>query len=157
VSAEFDVVIIGAGIAGISLAWHLNRKGKSVCVLEKSAQAEGASVRNFGMIWVIGQANEEIENLAGQSLEFWKEASSELGFWFKQSGSLHLAYHPLEWQVLQEYASSGRCCEGRKLLGASEVSSFSSQVKTDGLLGALYSPTEGCVDPRESCTAEQNG
>ena len=148
-SAEFDVVIVGAGIAGISLAWHLNRKGKSVCVLEKSAQAEGASVRNFGMIWVIGQANEEIENLAGQSLEFWKEASSELGFWFKQSGSLHLAYHPLEWQVLKEYASSGRCCEGRKLLGASEVSSFSSQVKTDGLLGALYSPTEGCVDPRE--------
>ena len=45
---RYDVAIVGAGIAGLSLAWHLSKAGKSVIVLDKSARAEGASVRNFG-------------------------------------------------------------------------------------------------------------
>jgi glycine/D-amino acid oxidase-like deaminating enzyme len=44
-----DVVVIGAGLTGLSTAYHLARKGASVCVLESGPAGDGASIRNAGM------------------------------------------------------------------------------------------------------------
>lgn len=144
-----DVAIVGAGIAGISLAWHLEKQGKRVVVVEKSAQAQGASVRNFGMVWAVGQATPELEALALRSFEHWKNASNELGFYAQQVGSLHLAYEPLELQVLEEFALMSEGKLGRTILSPTETLKRCPQVRAEGLMGSLYSPTEGCVDPRE--------
>ncbi len=146
---RYDVAIVGAGVAGLSLAWHLQRLGKRVIVLEKSARAEGASTRNFGMIWVVGQADLELENLAIRSRDLWSTAADELGFWIRQVGSLHLAYEPEEVQVLKEFLELTENRHGRHILSPSETTEKCAQVRREGLLASLYSPTEAAVDPRE--------
>ena len=49
----FDLVIIGAGILGLAHALHAARRGLRVAVLDRDAQANGASIRNFGFVTVV--------------------------------------------------------------------------------------------------------
>ena len=146
---RYDVAIVGAGIAGVSLAWHLMRRGKRVIVLERSAKAAGASVRNFGMVWVVGQPQGEIHDLALRSRELWLQAADELGFWIRPCGSLTLAYDPLEAQVLSEYAESNDGRHARHVLSPEAVHERFPFVRQDGLRLGFHSPTEAGVDPRE--------
>ena len=50
----------------------------------------------------IGQAAGRMYDRATRSRNIWKEIAPRAGFWHETAGSLHLAYHPDEWQVLQE-------------------------------------------------------
>lgn len=146
---KLDVAIVGAGITGISLAWHLQRAGKRVVVVEKSSEAAGASVRNFGMVWVVGQPTLELEDLALRSLELWERAADEIGFWIRKPGSLHVAHEPLELRVLEEYLVLSERRHGRRMLSKEETLEICPQLRAEGLLGSLHSSTEGAVDPRE--------
>lgn len=145
----YDVAIVGGGIAGISLAYHLRKAGRSVVLFEKSPTPQRASVRNFGMVWEVGQATPEIEALAQRSHEHWRAASAEFGFSHRTVGSLHLAYEPLELAVVEEYLALVPDARGRKMLSAQEAVEKVPVIRQNGLLGALYSETEGSVDPRE--------
>jgi FAD dependent oxidoreductase TIGR03364 len=147
-----SAIVIGAGIVGLAMARALSEKGYSVKLFERSTRAVGASVRNFGMVWPIGQKDKLYER-ALRSREIWMEAGSSGAFWHEPAGSLHLAYHPDEWQVLQELYASFRSERPVKLLTPSEVSNMSEAVVEKGLLGGLYSADELIVDPREAIAA----
>jgi len=149
-SARFDVAIVGAGIVGLAHAWMAARQGRSVLVCERSDRAQGASVRNFGMIWPIGQTPEGYA-VALRSRERWLELASAAGIWCLPCGSLHLAHRDDEWEVLEEFAaqadSRGYDC---RLLRPAEVHRQTPAAQPDGLRGALWSPTELCVSPRDA-------
>jgi FAD dependent oxidoreductase TIGR03364 len=149
-SDTFDDAVVGAGIMGLAHAFHLARAGRRVVVFERSARACGASIRNFGMLWPIGQPAGPAYDLAARSREIWLEVLSASGLWHDRCGSLHLAYQDDEAQVLREFAaqaaSVGIACE---LLSPSEVAGRSQAVKTSGLKAGLWSPSETCVDPRQ--------
>ena len=73
----------------------------------------------------------------------------EAGLPYQQSGSLHLAYHEDEAQVLREYAALSQAAgEPVELLTASRIEERSRAVKREGLQAALWSAGETCVDPR---------
>ena len=147
---EFDDAVVGAGIVGLATAYHLARQGRKVIVFERSVKASGASVRNFGMLWPIGQPIGPARDLALRSLEIWSGVLKNAGLWHDRCGSLHLAYRDDEAQVLAEFANgeteSGL---GGRLIGRADVGRLAPAVRLEGLLSAYHSPTEICLDPRE--------
>src|SRR5262245_66217604 len=96
----FDDAVVGAGILGLAHAYHLARRGRRVAVFERSPRAQGASVRNFGMLWPIGQPPGPLAQLALRSRAVWLEVLRAAGLWHDPVGSLHLAYHDDEAAVL---------------------------------------------------------
>lgn len=146
-----DVIIIGGGIVGLAHAYAAARKNLRVIVFERNESAVGASVRNFGLIWPIGQLPGTMLGRALRSREIWLELAKKAGFWYKQSGSLHLAYHQDELAVLEEFTSmnNGNGYDFQ-LLSSEEVGQKSSVVNKKGLLGGLWSTSELTVDPREA-------
>jgi len=156
--------VIGAGIVGLATARALSLKGFKVTVIERSEKAVGASIRNFGMIWPIGQPSGELYNRALRSKHIWKEIADNIGLWYEEAGSLHVAHNEDEWEVLKElYEIFDK--EGRpvRLLNKEAIATSYSSVNSQGLLGGLYSSTETIVDPREAIASipnylkEQNG
>ena len=146
-SAGFDAAVVGAGVLGLAHAYHLARRGLRVAVFERHPAARGASVRNFGMLWPVGQPAGERYDLARRSVEVWGEVLRAAGLWHDPCGSLHVARHADEEQVFCEFAAaSDRPCE---VLSAAEVVRRFPTVRADGLRAGLFSPTEVCVDPRQ--------
>ncbi len=145
-----SAIVIGAGIVGLATARALSLKGFDVTVIERSGKAVGASVRNFGMIWPIGQPEGKMYNRAIRSRNVWKEIADDAGFWKDECGSLHLAYHEDEWKVLQElyeaFTNSGRLVS---LKTKEEIAGNFNGVNPKNLIGGLFSDTELIIDPRE--------
>ncbi len=146
-------VVIGAGIAGLASARALALKGYKVKVIERSDQAVGASIRNFGMVWPVGQPEGELYETALRSRSIWKEVCTEAGIWFDEVGSLHMAYAPDEWEVMNEFAANADKKRGCRVLSAAETNSKSGAVISYKLQGALYSPDEVIIDSRRAIAA----
>lgn len=146
-----DVAIIGGGIIGLAHAYIALRKGLRVVLFEREPSAQGASLRNFGLVWPVGQETGPALEMALLSRHHWLMVSKEAGFTLTQNGSLHLAYQGDEWDVLDEYYSLNRQAAGMdlELLSATEASLQSPVIKKEGLKGALWSKTECTVNPRE--------
>lgn len=148
---KFDVAVVGAGIVGLAVAYTAAKKGQKVIVFERNPRAVGASVRNFGLIWPIGQPAGNALDRAMRSRDIWLEVAQASGLWLKQNGSLQLAYHDDELDVLHDfYRNAATAGYQVKLLTANEASAYSSAVKTDGLKGALWSATECTVTSRQA-------
>ncbi len=144
-------IVIGSGIVGLAVTRALSVKGFDVKVFERSHQAGGASVRNFGMVWPIGQPSGTLYNRAIRSREIWKEVATEAGIWHDECGSLHLAYNEEEWQVLQELESAfGKENRPVSLLEKQKLTERFEHINPDQLKGGLFSKDELLVDPREA-------
>ncbi len=143
----FDAAVVGAGVLGLAHAYHLARRGLRIVVFERSPKACGASIRNFGMLWPIGQPAGPMREIALRSREFWLELLPKAGIWHERTGSLHLAYQDDEAQVLGEFVE--RSEGAAELISPTEVCSRSPAVITAGLKAAMWSPSETCVDPRQ--------
>lgn len=147
---KIDVAIVGAGIVGLAHAYLAARSGCSVAVFERNPAALGASIRNFGMIWPIGQPAGRLHQMALRSRELWLEVLRQANLPFFDTGSLHVAYRDDEAAVGQEFAkkapSLGYDCAW---LSPGETLSRTNALRSEGLLGSLWSPTELTLDPRE--------
>jgi len=146
-----DVGVVGAGILGLAHAYHLARRGLRVVVFERHARAQGASVRNFGMIWPIGQPAGAMAQLACRSREIWLDVLRASGLWHDPCGCLHLAYHDDEAQLLGEFLAADdqqaeRSC---KLWTAGQIGARFPAIRLEGLRAGLWSPLEVTVDPRQ--------
>ena len=101
------ILIVGAGILGLSHAFAAAKRGLKVQVFERSATPLGASVRNFGMALVTGQPPGEMLDLARASREIWAGWAQHAGFDLKQNGSYLFARTEAEEHLLDTF------CQGR--------------------------------------------
>ena len=142
-----SAIVIGAGIVGLATARALAIKGYAVKVIERNEKAIGASIRNFGMIWPVGQPAGELYDRAMLSRRIWKEICDEAGIGNEESGSLHVAYDNDEWNVLQELQEIYKD-RRYELMTAAGTTAKSGAIVGRNLIGSLYSPDELIVDPR---------
>lgn len=143
-----SAIVIGAGIVGLATARALGIRGYKVKVLERTSKAVGASIRNFGMIWPIGQPAGTLYERAILSKNIWKQVCDEANIWYDEVGSLHMAYSLLEQNVLEEFYEDEKKERGCELLNANETNKRSGAVVNNDLKFTLFSKDEIIVDPR---------
>ncbi|WP_047338068.1 TIGR03364 family FAD-dependent oxidoreductase [Pseudomonas protegens] len=102
-----DLLIVGAGILGLSHAYAAAKRGLRVHVFERSATPLGASVRNFGQALVTGQPPGTMLELARASREIWADWQQLAGLQLKRNGSFLFARNEAEEQLLEAF------CAGR--------------------------------------------
>jgi len=145
-STHFDVIVIGGGIVGLAHAWMAAERGLRVQVIDRSPIAQGASVRNFGMIWPIGQPAGELYTVALRTREYWLALNAAGVVTIEQCGSIHAAHRADELAVIEEFSNLGQ--HELQMLTADEILQRAPIVNPKGLLGGMFSPSELRVNPR---------
>jgi glycine/D-amino acid oxidase-like deaminating enzyme len=97
------VVVVGGGVLGTMHALAARRRGLDVLHLEREPEPRGASVRNFGLIWVSGRAAGPELSLALRARAAWEELAAEVpAIGFRAHGSLTVAEDEAELQLMKE-------------------------------------------------------
>jgi FAD dependent oxidoreductase TIGR03364 len=143
----YDLAVVGAGIVGLAHALAGARRGLRVVVIDRDARANGASVRNFGLVVVSGQRAGESRRLAERSRAVWLELAAEAGIAVVHRGMLVAAQRAEALGVLEAFAGGEHGAECR-MLGAAEAAALQPGLDAAALKGALLSPHEIRVDSR---------
>ena len=152
--AIFDVVVIGGGVIGMAFAHRARKLGFSVAVIEREKKANGGSIRNFGMIWPIGQPVGKLRDRAMRSREVWLNLAREAGIWINKCGSMHVAHEQDEKIVLEEFRSISAASGFQyRWLDQQEALVKCKSLRSDMLIGALFSQDECVVDPPQAIYA----
>ncbi len=147
--SSFDLAVVGAGIVGLACTLAAARRGKRVVVIDRDAQANGASIRNFGFITVTGQAREDMWARARRSRDIWADVAADAGIPVLHTGLLMATRRPESVRVLEAFLAT-EMGEGCRLLDRPEIARLQPELATDALLGALWSPHELRVESREA-------
>jgi D-hydroxyproline dehydrogenase subunit beta len=148
-NGPFDVAIVGAGICGLAHALAAARRGKRVIVVDRDAQANGASVRNFGFITVTGQQSGDGWRRARRSRDVWVEIAAAAKIPILQRGLLVIARRLEARAVLEQFLATemGAECE---LVEPGDVEAYGDGLNAPAFAGALFSPHEIRVESREA-------
>jgi FAD dependent oxidoreductase TIGR03364 len=147
---ETDLCVVGAGILGLAHAYEARAQGLRVVVLDRDRRAVGASVRNFGHVFVGAMASGAPFERALAARARWLELGRAAGIEPVQAGSLVVARAQDELGVLAD-AAGDRHRQAR-MLTAQEAGRL-APIPTAELLGALHSPLDLRVDPRAAVAA----
>jgi len=150
--ASFDLAVVGAGIVGLACALAAARRGKRVVVIDRDAQANGASVRNFGFITVSGQERGQMWRRALRSRDIWAEVASEASIPIHHRGLVLTARRPEAVAVMEAFLNT-EMGEGCRILDAGELAKDHPDLATPTALAALWSPHELRVESREAIPA----
>ena len=149
-SSSHHTAIIGSGIVGLAHAWAAAKTGDRVTVFERSDKARGASVRNFGMFWPIGQTK-DCYPIALRSGELWREFAAAMRTTARPCGSVCVVDRDDEAAVLEEFSrlapDLGYECE---LWNRETAESRCPGIRKGIAKAVLFSPTECNLDPREA-------
>jgi len=153
----YDVIIIGAGVVGASIARLLSRYRLRIAVIDKEVDVSfGTSKANSGIIHagfhapfgtlkasLVVEGNRQFDRLA-----------EELEFPFERRGELVVAFTEEELRILQSLYQNGRKnnVQYMELIGRNRVLEMEPNLSTD-IIGALYAPTAGIIGPYEYCFA----
>lgn len=147
-SNTFDVIIIGAGAHGASLAFHLSRRGLKIAVLEKNHIAAGATGRSSGLVRMHYDLEAEAR-LAWESFQWfrdWKErVGGECGF--TRTGFLQFAPREKVDALRANTEMLQRIGVPTFLITADDVRRLAPAFSTEDFDYAAYEPESGYADP----------
>jgi sarcosine oxidase subunit beta len=149
--AQADVVVVGAGIMGLSVAYNLARHHgtTNVLVVDRSYLCGGASGRNGGGIRAQFSSEENIR-LMQESLRICRDFAAEMGInvWFRRGGYLFLVRSEASLRMLEEsVAIQNRCGHPTRMLTPAEAKRVVPQLDTEGVVGASFNPEDAVVFP----------
>ncbi|MBI2864423.1 MAG: FAD-binding oxidoreductase [Chloroflexi bacterium] len=149
-----DVVVIGGGCTGASVAYHLARMGAKVALIEKNALASGSTGHAAGLI-TQQFATEMHVRLAKESLAFFEDLAGEksLGLKFHQHGYVHLLFASAELEeARRQVALQRRLGVDSQILSAAAVRDLVPSLRVEDVLGAMYCARDGYTDPHLATT-----
>ena len=145
------ILIVGSGIIGLAHAMAALEKGWSVTVFERHSRPLGATVRNFGTIWPIGQPLGPKRDRALASAKKWKEMSRLAKFSCQHHGSLHVVYNDDAWKVLLEFSAlEDNQPSTHSLVTPEDIAKLAPHICQENLRGGLFSETEMAVIPGQA-------
>lgn len=155
VLATADIVVVGAGIAGLCTAFELRRRGFDVVVVEQRFASFGSSGRNPGAIWLQTRRTGLELNLARAGKEKYDEYIAELGnvFEYRSRGGLFFFETDEQGAVLEQYASDRAAAGLQVELVDRETALKHSPFLPDTAIGAVFCPEDAQLDPNAFVTA----
>jgi len=154
VDGRADVVVVGAGITGLSIAWHLRARGIDALVLERTGIGSGASgVQPGGVRQQWGTRVNCL--LARESVRFYREATelldSPVELRFRACGYLFLAHSDIALERLRANVElQNELGVPSRLVGAEEGAELVPGLGTDGVAGASWCDEDGYFDRPQS-------
>ena len=144
------MVIAGGGVLGTMHAVMARRRGFEVVQLEREAEARGASVRNFGLVWVSGRKAGPELSLALRARALWAELGAQVpGIGFRPAGSLTLAAGDAELALLKEAAALPDADRREfELLDPAAVRAVNPALRGE-FAGGLFCRADAIVEPRQ--------
>lgn len=151
------VVVIGGGIAGCSTLYHLTQEGWSdVMLLERDELTSGttwhsaAQVTNFGM-------TQTMVGLKTHSINLYQDLANDPDYpinYHHGDGGIRLANTEAQMDGYRHFASMARGIDVHfEVLDAEECARRHPLISTDNLLGGLWDPLDGDIDPAQLCQA----
>ncbi|MEU1221171.1 TIGR03364 family FAD-dependent oxidoreductase [Streptomyces microflavus] len=143
------VIVVGAGVVGTMHAWHAVSRGHEVVQIERESEARGASLRNFGQIWVSGRAGGEELETALRARELWEGIGRRVpGLGFRACGSLTPLRTAREVAVAEAaLARTDAAARGYKLLTAQGARALNPALRGT-FTAALWCERDAAVEPR---------
>ena len=151
------VVVIGGGIAGCSALYHLTQEGwTDVMLIERDELTSGttwhsaAQVTNFGM-------NQTMVGLKTHSINLYKELRDDADYpvgYNHGDGGIRLANTEAQMDGYRHFASMAAGMDVEfEVIDAAECARRHPLISTENLLGGLWDPTDGHIDPAQLCQA----
>lgn len=148
---DYRVVIIGGGVVGASVAYHLAKGGwTDIAILERSVLTAGSSWHAAGGFHALN-ADPNIAALQAYTIDLLTEVGRESGIdiGMHMTGGITVASAPERWQALKAsyriFQSLG--IDDVELIGPEEIKARCPILNVDGLKGGLWSDREGHIDP----------
>ena len=149
-------LIIGGGIIGCSIAYHLTRMGeKDVVLLERSKLTEGATWHAAGLVGQL-RSSRNTTRMLKKSVEMYDRLQNEEGLQFdwKKPGSLRLAATRDRMLEAKRMATMARSFDlEMQIISPAEAKALFPLIDESGLEGAAFIPSDGYVDPASLCQA----
>ena len=157
---QAQIVIIGGGIIGCSLAYHLTRLGrKDVLLLERKKLTSGTTWHAAGLVRaMLYTAN--LTKLAKYTVDLYKTLERETGqaTGYKQNGSLSIATNEERWDELRRGASMARAFGvPAEPVTPKHVQELWPLMNTADLIGAIHFPEDGSTNPADTTMAFAKG
>ncbi|MBV9920047.1 MAG: FAD-dependent oxidoreductase, partial [Pseudonocardia sp.] len=149
------IVIVGGGVGGASVAYHLARRGETdVLLVERAELTSGSTFHSAGLVGQL-RSDPALTRMNVHSVALYRElAASEHDPGWLESGSLRLASSPERMvEIRRQHGWAQRAGLPLELISAEEAQELFPLMATDGVLGAAYTPTDGQIDPARLCTA----
>ena len=144
------VVVIGGGVAGCSVAYHLAKFGwKDTILLERDMLTSGTTWHAAGLIGQLG-ATATITKLRKYSLELYKELEkiTELSTGLKQNGAITIASSKERFHELLRQATAAQLFNVNvEVLDKNKIKELYPEVNDKDILGGVYMPEDGQADP----------
>ncbi len=150
--SQARVVVIGGGIVGTSVAYHLTERGwRDVVLLERKQLTSGTTWHAAGLVTQL-RATYNMSMLAKYSAELFAELERRtgLGTGFRRTGSILLATNEGRWTEVKRNASMARVCGFEvELIGPDRAAEMWPLMAAREIVGAAYLPGDGVANPTD--------
>lgn len=154
------IVIVGGGIVGCSVAYHLGKMGITDCVLiERGKLSCGSTWHAAGLVGQL-RSNANVTQLLGYSVALYDKLEAETGqaTGWKRNGGLRLACNPERWTEVKRQATTARSFGlEMHLLSPTQARDLWPLMQVDDVIGAAYLPTDGQANPSDIVQALARG